>query len=82
MTHFRRNGFKAMNPFPKNVTLVKFLKQGRIGEKLHKDSECSVDRLLVYVAMQKQHHPIKSQRSVYLVSKPMSERKKRGMIIM
>ena len=72
MTHFRRNGFKTMHPTPKYVPLVKFLKQGRVREKLHEDSECSVDRLLVYVAMEKQHQPIKSQRSVYLVSKPGS----------
>ena len=61
-----------MNPTPKYVPLVKFLKQGCVREKLHEDSECSVDRLLVYVAMEKQHQPIKSQRSVYLVSKPES----------
>ena len=35
--------------------------------KLYKDSECTVDCLLVYVAVEEQHEPIKSQCSVHLV---------------
>ena len=44
---------------------------------MYKDSECTVDCLLVYVAVEEQHEPIKSQCSVHLVSKPR-ERERMG----
>ena len=39
-------------------------------QKLYKNSEGTVDCLLVYVGVEEKHEPIKSQCSVHLVSKP------------